>query len=86
MVSPTFKRIVLAALPAALVAGLLLTAIQQFQITPLIRAAEAFETAHDAAAPSLLTSAVANVVLAAAFALFLGAAFGRSAATPRTPA
>ncbi len=30
--------------------------------------------AHDAAAPSLLTTAIANVALAAAFALFLGAA------------
>ena len=68
------KRILLAALPAGLVAGLLLTAIQQFQIAPLIRAVEAFQAVHDAAAPSLLATAAANVVLATAFALMLGAA------------
>jgi predicted cobalt transporter CbtA len=67
------KRILAAALPAGLIAGLLLTAIQQFQVAPLIRAAEAFEAAHDAA-PSLLATAAANVVLATAFALLLGAA------------
>jgi cobalt transporter subunit CbtA len=41
---------------------------------PLIRAAEAFEAAHDARAPSIVTTAVANIVLATAFALLLGAA------------
>ena len=40
---------------------------------PLIRAAEAFEATHDAP-PSLVTTAIADVVLATAFALFLCAA------------
>ncbi len=48
---------------------------------PLIRAAEAFESAHDAEAPSLVMTAVANIVLATAFALFLGAAMTLRAST-----
>ena len=52
----------------------MLTAIQQIQVEPLIRAAEAFEAAHDAGAPSIIATAVANIVLATAFALFLCAA------------
>jgi cobalt transporter subunit CbtA len=43
-------------------------------VVPLIRAAEAFEAVHAAAAPSILATMAANVVLATAFALFLGAA------------
>ena len=50
-------------------------------MVPLIRAAEAFEAAHDAGAPSIFATATANVVLATAFALFLGAAI---ALRPRT--
>jgi cobalt transporter subunit CbtA len=52
----------------------LLAAIQQVQIVPLIRAAEAFEAAHDAAPPSLAATLVADIVLATAFALLLAAA------------
>jgi len=48
---------------------------------PLIRAAEAFEAAHEAGAPPLAMTAVANIVLATAFALFLGAAMQLRAST-----
>lgn len=65
-----FLRIVYAAAPAGLVAGLLVTAIQQFDIVPLLRTAEAFETHHDHA-PVFAATAVSNVVLATAFALIL---------------
>ena len=68
------RRIAFAAVASGLIAGLLLTAIQQLQVVPLIRAAEAFEAVHDAAAPSILATLAANIVLASAFALFLGAA------------
>jgi cobalt transporter subunit CbtA len=68
------KRIVVAAALAGLIAGLLLTAIQHFQITPLIRKAEALETSAHAAPPSVLATTAANVTLATGFALLLGAA------------
>lgn len=44
------KSIVAAAALAGLVAGLLLTAVQQIAVAPLIRAAEAREAAHAVAA------------------------------------
>lgn len=84
------KSIVAAAALAGLVAGLLLTAVQQIEVEPLIGAAEAREASHAVAAgagnqnaaawaphegPERLTAtAIANVVLATAYALLLGAA------------
>lgn len=86
-----FTRILAAAALAGVFAGLLLTAIQQIEIEPLIRLAEMREMssaalqapdaalAHEAWTPhagwqrSTATS-VANIVLATAFALLLGAA------------
>jgi cobalt transporter subunit CbtA len=56
------------------VAGLLLTAIQQLEIAPLIRQAEAFEAGPTGEAPSLVLTAAANVVLATGFALLLAVA------------
>jgi predicted cobalt transporter CbtA len=47
---PVLKSIVAAAALAGLVAGLLLTAVQQIAVAPLIRAAEAREAAHAVAA------------------------------------
>jgi cobalt transporter subunit CbtA len=87
---PMLKPIVAAAALAGLVAGLLLTTVQQIEVAPLIRAAEAREAAHAVAAgagdqntpawapregPERLTAtAIANVVLATAYAMLLGAA------------
>jgi cobalt transporter subunit CbtA len=56
------------------VAGLLLAAIQQLEVAPLIRQAEAFEAGPAGEAPSLLLTAAANVVLATGFALLLAGA------------
>ena len=70
-----FKRIVAAAALAGLLSGLLLTAIQQFQVASLIRQAEVLEAAAGAAPALILSTAVANVALAMGFALLLGAAF-----------
>ena len=89
-----FTRIITAAAAAGLLGGLLLTAIQQIEIAPLIRAAEAREAAvaaapaanevhaHEAWEPQdgrqrLTATIVANIVLATAFALLLGAAMSR---------
>lgn len=75
-----FARLVAAAAIAGLAGGLLLTLLQQLEVVPLIRQAEAFEAAH-AHAPHLWATAIANVVLATGFALFLaaGMAMRRSA-------
>lgn len=70
----SFRRIVVAAALAGLLSGLLLTAIQQLQVTLLIRQAEALESHAHATPPSLLATTSANVVLATGFALLLGAA------------
>lgn len=70
-----FKRIVAAAALAGFISGLLLTAIQQWQVTPLIREAETLEAAADTAPPALLATGAANVALAMGFALLLGSAF-----------
>jgi cobalt transporter subunit CbtA len=89
-----FTRIIAAAALSGLLAGLLLTAIQQIEIAPLIRAAEAREAAgaaaqganeahaHEAWVPQnglerLIATTVADIVLATAFALLLGAAMSR---------
>jgi cobalt transporter subunit CbtA len=82
-----WKRVVLAAAVAGLVAGLALTAIQQLQVAPLIRTAEVLEasglagaTGHGHEAPAmdaqrrLAATAIANIVLATGFALILVAA------------
>ena len=69
-----FKRIVVAAASAGLISGLLLTAIQHFEVTPLIREAEALETPAHVAPPSVLATTAANVTLATGFALLLGTA------------
>lgn len=53
---------------------MLLTAIQQIEIAPLIRQAEAFEAGSTGEAPSLLVTAAANIVLATGFALLLAVA------------
>jgi cobalt transporter subunit CbtA len=70
-----FKRIAIAAALAGLISGFVLTAIQQLQVAPLIRTAEALETHSHAEPPTLVATAAANVVLATGFALLLGAAF-----------
>jgi predicted cobalt transporter CbtA len=70
-----FKRIAIAAAYAGLISGFVLTAVQQFQVAPLIRTAEALEAHSHAAPPTLVATAAANVVLATGFALLLGAAF-----------
>lgn len=67
------RPLVLAAAPAGLIASLLLTAVQAIGITPLIRAAEAFESAGHGHAPSLWATAAANCVIATAFALAVAA-------------
>jgi predicted cobalt transporter CbtA len=64
------KRIVAPAAMAGLLSGLLLTALQQVQVAPLIRKAELLE-AGSHVAPSLAVTAVANVSLAVGFALLL---------------
>ena len=68
------KAMLLAAAPAGLLAGILLTALQLIEIVALLRAAEAFEPAGHGHAPSLLATAAANVTLATAFALLILAA------------
>ncbi len=84
------KRLVAAAALAGAASGMLLTAVQQIQIVPLIRAAEAREVAsapHIAtaahadqawaprdSAERLVSTTVDNIILATAFALLLGAA------------
>ena len=70
-----FRRIVFAAAFAGLISGLLLTAVQQFQVEPLIRKAEVLEAHSHDAPPTILATAAANVVVATGFALLLGAAF-----------
>ncbi len=70
-----FRRIVLAAAFAGLISGLLLTAVQQFQVEPLIRKAEVLEAHPHDSPPTVLATAAANVVVATGFALLLGAAF-----------
>ena len=84
-----FKRIVAAAALAGFVSGLVLTAVQQIEVAPLIRAAELREAATAGGmradpgwAPRdgierLAATLVANVVLATGFALLLGAAMSR---------
>jgi cobalt transporter subunit CbtA len=95
-----FKGIVASAALAGALSGLMLTVVQQIEIVPLIRAAEAREAAGANTAPGdhiqqawtprdrgerLVSTSIANVVLATAFALLLGAAmsqrrrFGRRA-------
>ena len=66
------QRLVAAAAGAGLIAGLLLTAMQLYATVPLIRAAEAYETAHEAP-PALFATALANVALAIGFGLFIAA-------------
>jgi len=70
-----FKRIVFAAAFSGLISGLVLTAIQQLQVAPLIRKAEILEAHSHAAPPTIFATAAANIVLATGFALLLGAAF-----------
>lgn len=85
-----FKRIVAAAAIAGALSGVMLTAVQQIEIAPLIRAAEVREAAvtkldvHETQgwAPRdggerLAATLVANVVLATGFALLLGAAMSQ---------
>ncbi|MGH8712832.1 MAG: CbtA family protein [Casimicrobiaceae bacterium] len=86
-----FKRIVAAAALAGALSGLLLTGVQQIEIAPLIRSAEAQEAANAASGVEsavaahkarerrdgwerLTATAVANTVLATAYALLLAAA------------
>jgi cobalt transporter subunit CbtA len=86
-----FKHITATAALAGVLAGLVLTAVQQIEVVPLIRAAEIREAAnatvqaaisvhpHQAWSPQdgwerLIATAVANIVLATAFALLLVAA------------
>jgi cobalt transporter subunit CbtA len=59
---------------AGIASGVLLTAIQQLEIAPLIRQAEAFEQGVKGAPPSILSTLAANIVLATGFALLLAAA------------
>ncbi len=59
----TFRSIVFSALLVGLVAGLFLSLLQQFQVTPIIQAAETFEIAETfdiSAAPSLAAEPVAS--------------------------
>lgn len=83
-------RLVAAAAIAGIAAGLLLTAIQQIEIAPLIRAAESMEASRIAPAAAsighatgwspqpgwqrLAATAATNVVLAVGYGLLLGAA------------
>lgn len=81
-----FRRVVAAAALAGLLSGLLLTALQQIGIAPLLRAAEAREqvapTSHHAAQGSpphggierIVATGLSNVILAIGFALLLAAA------------
>ncbi len=85
-----FRRLFAAAAFAALVAGLVLTALQQFGVVPAILTAERYEAAahdghahdHDAAEPwapadgleRQAYTAAANLVIALGFALLLAAA------------
>lgn len=72
----TFKKTVTAAGLAGILAGLLLTWVQQIHVVPLILEAEAYERASEIANGSQrdLLTAAANIVLALGFALLLGAA------------
>jgi len=72
----TFKKTVTAAGFAGILAGLLLTWVQQIHVVPLILEAEAYERASEIANGSqrALLTAAANIVLALGFALLLGAA------------
>jgi cobalt transporter subunit CbtA len=49
---PVFKRVIAAAASAGILAGLLLTAVQQVQVTPALLQAEVYEQAAAAALPS----------------------------------
>lgn len=82
-----FKRIVVAAALAGLLAGMLLTAVQQIQVVPLLLEAERYEEAatashereHRAWQPAngwerMSSAGVANVVLAVGIGLLLGSA------------
>ena len=69
-----FRQLVIAAALAGLAAGLLLTALQQVEIVPLIRLAEMFEQDPHHHTPTILATMAANVVLATGFALLLAAA------------
>ena len=94
--SVMFRRIVFSACLAGLVAGLVLTVVQSFQVLPLINKAESYEVGdvsehthevNDNAVQDkqhwtanndverLLWTAVANIGMAAGFALLLVAAF-----------
>jgi len=80
-----WKRIALAAGIAGLVAGLVLTALQQEQVAPLIRTAEVLEQAGlapyhpaehshpESGERRLVATAASNIVLATGFALLLAA-------------
>jgi len=70
----SFVRIVYAAAPAALIAGLLLSAMQLVEIVPLLRKAETFEVGGHGHAPFIGATVLANVAIAASFALFVAAA------------
>ena len=81
------RRVLSAACVAGFVSGLLLSALQQWQVVPLLRAAEVYETEHDHAASAEraavvetrafdgweapATLAAANVALGVGFALIL---------------
>jgi cobalt transporter subunit CbtA len=82
------RRIVLAAALAGVLAGVVLTAIQQIEVIPILLEAEGYEvvaTGIDATAQRdewqpengwqrTLSTAIANIVMAIGFALLLGAA------------
>ena len=69
-----FARIARAGAIAGPACGALLTLLQQFEVVPLIRQAEAFEPGGAGHAPLLWATLAANVVLATGFALLLAAA------------
>lgn len=72
------RYILVAALMAGIMSGTLLTAIQQIQVTPLIMAAETFESVHsghthaaDQNSQRLLLSLFANILTGIGFALLI---------------
>ena len=91
-----FKRIVTAAVIAGILAGSLLTVIQQIHVVPALLEAEVYEAAADRASSAhaesdqhadeaggrTLLSAVSNVSLAIGFALLLGASMHLSGRAP----
>ena len=71
---PSFGRLAASGAIAGLAAGALLTLLQQVDVVPLIRTAEAFEQGAQDAPPALFATIAANIVTATGLGMLLAAA------------